>query len=216
MPAALLLALVLTLFPGRALAIHHLMTVAEVLLSFDGDGTVQYIELQDPIGEPFPDEDYDLDLYDTNAQPIGTVPLVVAPNTTRYWVATPAAELEFGETADAELTLALPAIGQACFAQVSGTRIHCLAWGCVATKVTGAAQGASPPDGSSLQKQGGNAYHVAVPTPNAANTAGTLEEPCPEPGQVLLTSIAAAALWARSRWAARGRGRARTGTVLSC
>jgi hypothetical protein len=200
MPAVLLALLVLVL-PGRAHAFHHLMKVGEVLLSAGGDPGVQYVELQDP-GEPFPDGTYDLEVFDADAQPVGTSVLGVPPGTTRYLVATAAAETEFGVTADAALTVALPEDGQACFSRTIGTMIHCLAWGCVDTLVTASAStGASPPDGSSLQRQGGDVYHVATPTPDAANVAGTLEEPCPEPSQLLLSSLAAGALFLRSRLA---------------
>jgi hypothetical protein len=203
--AALVLLALALVSPRPAHAIHHFMTVGEVLLSSGGDTGIQYVELEDLFPEPFPDGTYDLELFDADAQPIGTVELTVPPQTARLLVATAAAEAEFLADADAALTVALPADGQACFSRTSGQKIHCLAWGCVDTLVVpSASTGASPADGVSLQRQPTGTYHVAAPTPDADNVAGTDDVPCPEPGQAVLTLLGFGGAFARRTLVARG------------
>jgi hypothetical protein len=84
-------------------------------------------------------------------------------------------------TVDATLSTTLPVDGQACFIGTGERKIHCVAWGCVNTKVTPATPlGASPADGMSLQRTPtGAALTVAAPTPHVANSDGAMDEPCP-------------------------------------
>lgn len=160
-----------------ALAADHNMKVGEVLLSQGGDGTAQYIELQDP-GEGFPATTYEIEIYDTNGGTLGVIPLAIAGGTKRFLVATGAAATAFGVSADATLTVTLPTPGQACFEKSGNTRIQCLSWGTVNTPVTGGFTdtGASPPDGQSLARSGMN-YVLGAPTPE--NFASTMVDAGP-------------------------------------
>jgi hypothetical protein len=187
-----LLVLAFVLVPARPVqAVHHLMKVGEVLLSSGGDASIQFIELEDPFAESFPDGTYRLEVFDAAAQALGSVALDVPPQTTRFLVATGQAASAFQVGADAELSVALPMDGQACFSRTVGTKIHCLAWGCVDTLILASAStGASPPDGLSLQRQQTGVYQVAAPTPGADNAAGADVEPCPEPSRPVLVLAA--------------------------
>jgi hypothetical protein len=169
-----------------ALAMHHRMTIGEVLLSSGGDDGIQYIELIDP-GEPFPDDPYVLAIYDADGELLDSISFSVAASTTRMFFATAAADTEFGTTRDGTLPVALPADGQACFEHNNGTKFGCAAWGCVNTVLTGTTnngRGASPADGMSLQAQLGptpgivTSYQIAEPTPDAANVAGETAPAC--------------------------------------
>lgn len=163
---------------SKAYAVDHLMKIVEIGLSRSGDSTVQFIELEDPFGESFPNNPYTLELFDADAGSLGTVTLNVPGSTTRYLVATAAADTAYGTTADAALTVSLPADGQACFTR--GTfRIHCVAWGCINTLIVGAQRAPSPPDDQSSQRQSNGTFQVATPTPDAANQAGTMAASCP-------------------------------------
>jgi MYXO-CTERM domain-containing protein len=184
-PAFLLAALLL---PSTALAqkAHHRMTPGEVLLSSGGDDAIQYIELLDASNESFPDGDYVLGIYDVDGVLIDSVTFGVAPSSTRVFVATAAADTEFGTTRDATLPVTLPENGQACFERDRGTKFGCMAWGCVNTVLTGSTtipqtsgRGASPPDGMSLQRQADGTYDIAEPTPDATNVAGDATPACP-------------------------------------
>ncbi len=165
---------------SKAHAVDHLMRISEIGLSKGGDTTIQFVELEDTFGESFPNNPYTLELFDADGGSLGTVTLAIPASTTRYLVATANADAAYGTDADAGLTVALPADGQACFTR--GTfRIHCVAWGCINTAiVSGNSQRApSPPDDMSVQRQGNGTYQVATPTPGAANQAGTMAANCP-------------------------------------
>lgn len=163
---------------STAYAVDHLMKIAEVGLSKGGDPAVQFIELEDPFGESFPNNPYTLELFDADAGLLGSVSLTIPGGTTRYLVATAAADTAYGTTADAELTVSLPVDGQACFTR--GTfRIHCVAWGCVDTPLVGAQRIPSPPDNMSAQRQSNGMYQLATPTPDADNQAGAMAAACP-------------------------------------
>jgi len=170
--------------PSAAHAAHHRMTPSEVLLSSGGDDGIQYIELWDP-GEPFDSDPYVLAIYDVDGQLIDSVSFDVAAATTRLFVATAAADAEFGTTRDATLPVALPVEGQACFELGNGTKFGCLAWGCVNTVLTGSTnngRGPAPPDGMTLQRvvDGLNVtYGVGDPTPDAENVDVTPGPACP-------------------------------------
>jgi MYXO-CTERM domain-containing protein len=165
-------AVVLTIAPGTALALDHIMKVGEVMVSNQGSTTSQFIELEDVVSEPFPDNPYTLQLFDAAGASIGNVSLTIPASTQRFLIATPTAATQFGVTAQATLTVTLPANGQACFAKSAG-RIHCFGWGTITSQVIAAGNtdmGASPPDGQSIQRVN-NAYALGAPTPGAVNSA---------------------------------------------
>lgn len=177
-PAFALAALLLA--PSSALAMHHQLRISEVLLSSGGDDAVQYVELADP-GEPFPDGTYEIDLYDVDGALVDSQNIDVAPDTTRLYIATAAADDVFGPNGAIELTIALSAEGQLCFERTNGTKIACTSWGCINTVVNGnndTSEGAPPPDGMSLSRQPDGTYEVTTPTPDAANQAGEAAPAC--------------------------------------
>jgi hypothetical protein len=172
----------LLLVAAPAHASQHLMKVNEVFLD-DGSGA-QYVELNDSAAEPFLNS-YELHVYDADGVEVGSVPLpAVAANQVFYMVANSAAVLAFGlgdpGANDAELTVTLPAEGEACFETTTGTRIHCVAWGCVNPPVGVPQLGAAPGTGMSLSRPAAGAvYQITTPTPGAANATGTADPPCP-------------------------------------
>lgn len=179
--AILLTGAAVALMTTRAHADEHHMRVSEIFLADPTQGdAVQFVELSDPAGEPFPEEDYHLGIYDTAGVLLATVVIDPPPGTRRYLVATPAAEKMFGVEADALLTETLPTEGQVCFEVVEDGEnevIACLAYGCVESRIEpefteGIA--AAPLDGMSMQLQlGGQLFDMAAPTPGAGNIAGT-------------------------------------------
>ena len=182
MRCAFALALIASVVPAREVhAMEHQMRISEVLVSADGDTGIQYVELTDP-GESFPTGTYQLHVYDATGTDVGAaVTLNVPASTTRFFVATGAADTKYGTTRDATLSLTLPTDGQVCF-QNSTFKIHCVAWGCINTLVaTGLphGRGASPSDGLSLQRNGNGTYFLGTPTPDAANLSGTPGDFCP-------------------------------------
>ena len=177
--AALLLALAATLTTVTgAAADHHNMKVNELSLSSGGDPSAQFVELQDPIDEPFPPTFYDpygLAVYDASGMPAGSQsfgnPFAMRDNTQPWLIASASS----GLSGDATLTVALPqGSGQVCFTASGGAeRVHCLAYGCPAAPLGstgGTEQGLAPPDGQSLQRVNGS-LALGAPTPKAANTA---------------------------------------------
>ncbi len=173
---------------SSAWAMHHRMSVNEVLLSSGGDDAVQFVELHDIAlgGEPFPN-DYVLGVYDVDGNSLGKVPLAIdngAENVTDWYVATTAADAVFGPNGQDELTIALPAEGQVCFELSTGTKFSCAAWGCVNTVLTGttpglSGRGAAPGDGMSLGRQTDGTYTIGSPTPTGTNQAGSADPACP-------------------------------------
>lgn len=164
-----------------ALAADHLMKVGEVMLAnAGGSNTVQFIELEDPIAEPFPFAPYVLVVYNAAGTAQTTYTLTLPNGTQRYTLATAQAQTDLGFTAQQTLTATLPTDGQACFRRNGGTpqNIHCFAWGTITTIIPGGTMnnGASPSNGMSVQRVGGT-YVVAAPTPNAANSGGTVDMP---------------------------------------
>ena len=167
---------------GDAWAFDHQARVDEVLVSKNGDTTIQFIEIEDP-GETFPNDPYRLEIYDGTGILItnGTVNIGnVAAGTTRIFVSTAAADTAFGTTG-IRFSGTLPANGQACFINVANVKIHCLAWGCFTTQIIGSVntRAPSPPDNLSAQLQPSFTYQLATPTPDAANIAGTMDVNCP-------------------------------------
>jgi len=165
-----------------ALAADHLMKVGEVMLANAGGSTaVQFIELEDPGAEGFPSAPYVLQIYSAaGGTALNTYTMTLPSGTMRYTAATAQAQTDLGFTAQTTLTAALPTNGQACFRRNGGTpaNIHCFAWGTITSIVPGNSMnnGASPPNGMSVQRVS-NTYVVAAPTPNAANSAGTVDMP---------------------------------------
>jgi hypothetical protein len=159
-----------------AMADHHLMKVSELMLSSGGNPAAQLVELRDDFAEPFPAslEPYKLVVYDGAGAKVGAQELSAAPfrNTIEpYLLASEAAGL--GAVRDAALTVALPAgSGQVCFTrQPIESRVHCVAYGCPASPLSGAEVGAAPGDGQSLQRAD-SGLSVGAPTPKVANVAG--------------------------------------------
>jgi hypothetical protein len=183
---ASLLTIALLFASSPAEAAQHLMRINEILLSDNGDNTIQYVELRDPGGEDFPSGNYTLNVFNADGTEIGVVTLSIPngpPDTTDWYVATAAADAFYTPNGDNVLSASLPVDGQICFQ--SGTqKIHCVAWGCINTLVTGAtagatSRGASPPDGMSLSRNGSGTYFLGTPTPDANNLAGVPGDFCP-------------------------------------
>jgi hypothetical protein len=168
---------------STAFAADHLMRVGEVLVSKDNDTAIQYVELEDPVQEPFPSNPYAVEIYDGAGTRLGQpVQLTIDPNTQRILVGTAAADTAFGTTRDATLPATLPADGQACFVRPgSNTKIMCLAWGCVQVRIVAPVmlRAPSPPNDQSVQVQGNGTYQLGTPTPDAVNVAGTMAANCP-------------------------------------
>lgn len=169
-------------FVDRASAFEHLMHVDEVMLSTGGDRGAQYIELFDAFAETFPGAPYRLDALDAAGVVVGTVNLGTPTSGSRILISSAAADAALGTRGDHALTFALPVDGQACFVNSGGSRIHCVAWGCVTAPASLADSAPSPPDGVSIQRQAvGGEWHLAAPTAGAANVAGTTAVACPGP-----------------------------------
>jgi len=174
--------LVVLVSAAPALAADHLMKVGEVMLANAGGSTaVQFIELEDPGAEGFPSTPYVLEVYSAaGGTALNTYAMTLPSGTMRYVAATAQAQADFGFTAQTTLTATLPASGQACFRRNGGTpaNIHCFAWGTITGIVPGNSMnnGTSPANGMSVQRVS-NTYVVATPTPNAANSAGTVDMP---------------------------------------
>jgi hypothetical protein len=139
-----------------AAAEHHLMKVNEVFPS-PGDPDARFVELLDPVPEPFPTPPYVLQAFDASDVSLGSqqipapVPFV---NSTAPFV--------YGGSAvsvrDGNLTMQIPpATAQVCF-MVMTTRINCLNFAGLALQ-----------PGQSAQRQSPCGIAVAAPTPNAAN-----------------------------------------------
>jgi hypothetical protein len=115
------------------------MRISEIFLATgSGDDATQFVELRDVFDEPFPEEIYNLGIYNPAGELLGTVPIDPPPGTVYYLVATSAAEAMFQVKADAALTKTLPPEGQVCFEVVEDGEneiISCLAYGCVDDQV---------------------------------------------------------------------------------
>jgi len=169
---------------ASAHATEQQMVVNEILISTNNDPDAQLLELRDIGDETFDNPTYFVDLFDTDAAKLGRIdtPGIMGGNGPRFYVlSTAKADTALSITGDARLTTPLPVDGQACFIGTNERLIHCVAWGCVNTKVTPATPlGASPPDGMSLQRTPtGAALTLAAPTPAADNADGLMPDPCP-------------------------------------
>jgi hypothetical protein len=179
MLAALALALAVVLIAApTASADHHLMKVNELSLSSGGNPSAQFVELKDDFNEPFPNTNlpYQLAVFDGSGAPVGSPqdlgnPFMTRDNTQPFLIASAAS----GLPGDATLALTLPqGAGQVCFASGTFGRVHCVAYGCPATRLssTGGSQaGLAPADGQSLQRIG-SSLALGAPTPKATNTGG--------------------------------------------
>jgi hypothetical protein len=168
---------------STAFAVDHFMRIDEVLVSKDNATAIQFIELDDPSQESFPNNPYRLELYSAQGTllPSGTVQFNITPGTQRLYIATAAADTAFGKTRDATLPVTLPADGQACFVSSLNTKIMCLAWGCIQSQIVGNVmlRAPSPPNDQSAQRQANGSYQLAAPTPDATNDPGTMAANCP-------------------------------------
>ena len=182
---------VLAAVAAPAGASFHLNTVNEVGLA-KGGPAAQFVELFDPVAEPYPDSfaPYSVVIFDAAGHKLGGVPVSTATlrakaSLTPVLVGTAAADAAFGTTRDATLPVALPAsAGQACFTQGSAESVvSCMAWGCVTHAVQdGAPSTAPPPDGMSAQAEPDGTVGIAAPTPGKANASGPSSAACPGGG----------------------------------
>ena len=170
-----------TLFAALALAApaqasEHNMRVNEVATSLNGNPAAQFIEILDPLDEPFPSPPYKVNVYDANAVLVGTID--VGNNSTIVDKGTPMLLASSGaglSNADRTFSFALPANGQACFesSEAATPHIHCMAWGTITTPVkpgyaAPTTTGPAPGDGQSLSLCPRGATVVKA-TPKAAN-----------------------------------------------
>ena len=130
-------------FPVAASADHHLMTVNEVMLSSGGNAAAQFVELLDPMDEPFPNTyvPYKLVAYDGSGVRVGGQdlgnPFMARDNTEPFVIASDAAGL--GAIRDAPLTFGLPpAAGRVCFTRLAAEEpVNCIAYGCPPPQLPG-------------------------------------------------------------------------------
>lgn len=183
---AALLAGLLVLGAAPASATFHEQVVNEVMLA-DGTGSpsVQFVELFDPVPEPFPagSGPYDLTVYDGAGSPVFTQPLTAAGMAAAsaghrpYLISTSAADAAFMATGDQVLGGVLPqAAGQACYrAEGGGFIVSCLTWGTISAFAScpASSQGPAIPSGKSAQRQTDGSVLVGDPTPGQPNVVGT-------------------------------------------
>ncbi len=163
-------------FAAPAAASDHLMIVNEVQLSEGGDAHDRFVELVDPVDEPFPNPTYGLAAYNGAGgggvfEDISGNPFDLRDNTQPYLLSTPTSSA--AGIRDAELNLAFPdGAGQICFTRngSQNDRINCLRYGTITGPVSSGTsnQGPTPPTNMSLQVCGSTTV-VAAPTPKAAN-----------------------------------------------
>ena len=163
------------LFSSTVYAADHVMRVDEVLL--EGGNGEQFIEFHDTSTESLPAGPYKLVVYNSAGTMTETVTLtgLTASASVYYVVGNVAAANTYSSVAPfgATLTMALPNPGQACFANAAGANLHCLAWGCNTSLVrAGTINSAVPTSGMTLSLDN-SVVQFAIPTPEAANNAGT-------------------------------------------
>lgn len=165
--------LLAALLAAPAGASDHLMKVNEILPQ--GELGAQFVELLDPVGEPFPSPPYKLIVYSQTGALLGKVTLpeaeLTATGTSPYLVANNA----YAGARDEQLTVSLPIDGQVCFTRgAAETRIHCVAWGCDATSVLPSEGGSilartNVSGNWSLQLDSRGTYGAGPPTPDFPN-----------------------------------------------
>jgi hypothetical protein len=156
-------------FTPPASAADHLMQVSEVYPA--PTLSQQFVELRDPVSEPFPFGPYILALHDGNGALIAQQ-MVNANgfrNSTAPWLIARSTPRDEALTVDP-----LPASGaQLCFYRSGtvspGTRINCLGYGNINTPLGGT--GPAPSAGQSVQRLDCGNIGVAGPTRDADNAA---------------------------------------------
>jgi hypothetical protein len=174
-----LICLILALSVSPAFASDHFARVNEVMLSFGGDSTKQFIEIEDTQNEAFSGQGYTLFVYGADGTTQAhSQPLVMEPGTMRITIASSSAFTQFGLSIDQtppdmtiNLAAPLPPAGTACFRKI-GVDLHCFSYGAVVaptqTPANGKVAGPAPMDSMSVQRQP-TCAGVGAPTPNAAN-----------------------------------------------
>lgn len=175
------LSLVVLLGVSPAFANDHFARVNEVMTSYGGDNTKQFIEIEDTANEAFAGAGYTVFVYGADGSTQAhSQTLVLSPGTMRITIASDSASTQFGLSLDQtppDMTInladSIPMAGTVCFRK-SGVDLHCLSYGAVTapsqTATNGKVAGPAPMDGMSLQRQAtGNCAGVGAPTPNAAN-----------------------------------------------
>jgi hypothetical protein len=156
-------------------ATYHLNRINEVFPS--ANATQQFVELKDPVGEPFPPpDDYWLALYNGAGvfQHKQKLPSAEYRNSTAPYLV--GASPPFDE----QLAFALPtSSGQLCFYKgdpqgVGAQRVNCLGYGSISMPLGDT--GPLPPAGQSLQRLACGDIGAATPTRDAENAA------CPSGG----------------------------------
>jgi hypothetical protein len=174
-------------FAVPAQAVDHLMEVNEIATSVGGDPNAQYIEILDPINEPFPSPTYRLVVYDANGVRLGAHDLggdaQITDNNQPMLISTAAADAALGVTGHQALSVSLPvSAGQISFTRLGATeqKIHTLTYGCInqAVATSFINFGPKPTNTQSSQLQPSNAATLGAPTPKAANVAGTATASC--------------------------------------
>jgi hypothetical protein len=171
--------LVVLLAASPAIANDHFARVNEVMTSYGGDNTNQFIEIEDTANEAFAGAGYTVFVYGADGSTQAhSQNLVLSPGTMRITIASEAAFNQFGldldqSPPDMTINLAdtIPAAGTVCFRK-SGVDLHCLSYGLVTAPATaptnGKVAGPAPMDSMSIQRQG-TCAGVGAPTPNAMN-----------------------------------------------
>jgi hypothetical protein len=141
-----------------ASASYHLMKVNEVFTS-PSDVNARFVELLDPMPEPFPGSGYALEAFDAMDAPLSTQPI---PSPVPF--ANMTAPYLYGGSAvtgrDGDLTLEIPpTAARVCFMRAA-ERVHCLELTTVALQ-----------PGQSVQLQSPCGLVAAPPTPDAPNAA---------------------------------------------
>jgi len=182
-----LASLIAVICVSPAYANDHFARVNEVMLSFGGDATKQFVEIEDTANEAFAGGGYTLFVYAADGSTQAhNQQLALSPGTMRITLASASAFTQFGlavKTTPPDVVLNLgdtiPTNGTACFRK-SGVDLHCLSWGAATapsqTPTNGRVAGAAPMDSMSIQRQP-TCAGVGAPTPNATNA--TL--PCADP-----------------------------------
>jgi hypothetical protein len=157
---------VLVLLPTFAAADQTGLRMNEIMLSHNGDGTAQFLELEDTSGIAFNTAGLGIRVYDSTGAQTGFQPMTFSGAVTRVIFASASARtpahFDLQTTTNPPTVILnlqdiLPAAGTACFRQ-SGVDLHCMAWGSPANHpmpdpTNGTVPGEAPMDNQSLQRQ---------------------------------------------------------------
>jgi hypothetical protein len=179
MQRSAVMAAVTTIVLATAAPAHasfHSLVVNEVGLSAGGDSTKQFVEVFDPVVEPFPAlfAPFRLIAYDGAGTMVGSPQDLNATGVNGFAHSPPVvlASPSSGIAGDQALSIALPPLaGQLCYVQ-GGTdaKVDCVTWGTITSQVSASSlHGPAPVDGQSLQRQCDKTLATAAPTPRAAN-----------------------------------------------